>query len=141
MLLLPETARTNMPSAEHLVLVASPPPVNAATWRVLKAVAPAALSSSGSWPLSLLANSSLLAMGSTPPLKMSLSMVPAVVPHPLLVGTFGDLVSRRPWLAQLAGLFGLRPVFQRPTLATLLSLLSYELSLSTVSTPVPPPPI
>jgi hypothetical protein len=79
-------------------------------------------------------------MGSTPPLEMSSSMVPAVAPRPLLVGTFGDLVSRCPLLAQSAGLFGLRPVFRRPMLTMSSSLLSYESSLLTVLTPAPPPP-
>jgi hypothetical protein len=72
---------------------------------------------------------------------MSSSMVPVMAPHPLLVGTFGDLVSRRPLLARLAGLFGLHPIFQCPTLATLSLSLSYESSLLTVSTPALPPPL
>ncbi len=94
MLLLPGMARMNMLSAEHLAPAAGPPLADVATWHVLKAVAPAALLSLGSWPLSLLANSPSLVMGSTPPLEMLLSTVPAVAPHPLLVGTFGNLVSR-----------------------------------------------
>jgi hypothetical protein len=61
-LLLPETDRTNTPSAECLALAAGPPLADAAIWHILKAAAPAASSSSGSWPLSLLTNSSLLAI-------------------------------------------------------------------------------
>jgi hypothetical protein len=42
MLLLPETGRTNTPSAERLALAAGPPLADAVIWRILKAAAPAA---------------------------------------------------------------------------------------------------
>jgi hypothetical protein len=41
-MLLPETARTNTPSAERLALAAGLPLANAAIWRILTAAAPAA---------------------------------------------------------------------------------------------------
>ncbi len=81
-MLSPKTARTNMPLAECLVPAAGLPPADAATWGVPQAAAPATLTLLGLWPLSLLANLSLLAMGSTPPLEMSSSTVPTVALHP-----------------------------------------------------------
>jgi hypothetical protein len=140
-MLLPKRAKTNTPSAERFVLTAVPPPADATTRRVPKTAAPAASLLLGSWPLSLLANLSSLALGSTPPFETSSSPVPMVAPCPLLVGALGGLVSGRPSLAQSAGLFGPRPVFQRPLLGTSSSLLLYESSLLTVSTPAPPPPL
>jgi hypothetical protein len=89
----------NTPSAKRLVPAAGQPPANAANRSILKAAAPAALLSSGLWPLSLLANASALAMRSTPPLEMSSSAVPTVTSRPLLVGTLVDLVFGGPLLA------------------------------------------
>jgi hypothetical protein len=129
-----------MPSAEHIVPVASPSPADAATRRIPKAAAPAASLLLGLWPLSLLANASTLAMGSMPLLEMSSTMVPTVMSHPLLVGTLVDLVFGGLSLAQLAKSFGSRTIFRRLTLMTLLPLSSYESSLSMESIQRCPPP-
>ncbi len=129
-----------MPSAKRLVPAAGPPPADAATRRIPKAAAPAASLSSGLWPLSLLANTSMLAMGSTLPLEMSSRAVPTVMSRPLLVGTLVDLVFGGPLLAQSAKSFGSCTVFRCLKLATLLPLSSYESSLSTELIWRHPPP-
>jgi hypothetical protein len=93
------------------------------------------------WPLSLLANASMLKMGSTLLLKMPLLAVPIVTSCPLLVGTLVDLIFGGPLLAQSAESFGSCTVFKRLTLATSSPLLSYESSVLTELIRRRPPPL